>query len=205
MTKDIDSVVDHRDADVVWIGLKVFVHEMGKYLAAVKAVGEIQQGIGKKILIENEYLVLAEEAIWRQLVLNITKFFDTEKTGKYYNCSLKMLKTLCLEEKNLNKFPKGQDDPLIRAIDTMYDKYNSTITLYVRNKKVAHHDLNDLFSPSIPYILFSDIEELVNESTDLVYKIGIKLWGIPLEYPSISAENYKEAILRLINDEVDTV
>ena len=184
MTDDINSVTTLRDAKIAWFGLKVFAHEIGNYLAAVKAVGVIQKGTGKEIWTENKYLVLSEQAIWRQLVLDITKLFDTEKTGKYDNCSLKMIKALCLEEKYLYLFPKGQDDPLIQAIDKMYDKYISTTTLHVRNKKIAHHDLNEIFLSNIPCLLFSDIEELANETIQLIYKIGIRLWGVPLEYQS---------------------
>lgn len=200
MTDANDNVTSLREANIVLLGIKVFVHEISEYLSAVKAVGEIQKDIGKEEWTENIYLVLAEDAIWRQLISSITKVFDNDKTGKYYNCSLKLLKELCLEEKKQRIFPKGKDDSLMRAIDSLYDKYNSIVSLHVRNKKVAHHDLNSLFSSSVPYILFSDVEDLVNETIDLISKIGERLWVVPLEFPPVLSENYKEAILKLIND-----
>lgn len=195
---------DNRDVDTIWFAIRVFVHEISKYLAAVKAVAEIQKDVGKEKWTDNKYLNIAEDAIWRQLLLDITKLFDKEKTGKHNNCSLKTLKAICLEEKS-HVFPKGNDDLLMRLIDFLYAKYERIVSSEIRNKKVAHYDLSAIYTLSKPYIVFTDIEELISQTTIVIRLIGVRLWGIPLEYPPVLAEKYKEAILNLIDEKKNTV
>lgn len=185
------------NAPIVWLGVTCFVNEISKYTAAVHAINEIKEDAAKEAWPNNEYLELADEAIWRQLISNITKVFDNDNTCRHDNCSLKMLKNLCIEDKD--KFPDGEMDLLLQALEVLYKNFDSTISVEIRNKNVAHHDLIDLFTGEIKYINFSDVESLVEETIDLISKIGEKLF-LPFVFPPIPSltEKFKTALLELI-------
>ncbi len=49
----------------VYFGVFYFVKEIANYMAAVKAIGEIEEDTTEEACANNLYLILSEEAIWR--------------------------------------------------------------------------------------------------------------------------------------------
>lgn len=84
----------------VLFGITFFLNEIVSYTAAVKAIGEIRETNSYSEWQNNIFLLLAEESIWRELVSNLTKIFDSKSTYGHSNLSIDKLKDLCLLDDN---------------------------------------------------------------------------------------------------------
>lgn len=147
---------------------------------------------------ENEFIKIAYDAISRQLLMDIAKFFDRATTCGNENCSIPMLRELCLSYKDV--FTGSEIDSLIKEIDQLVLKFEDTISKQVRNKKLAHFDLEELFSFNDVQISFTSVESLVVKLGEVISKIGIHLLLIKVEFPSIEeyAVAYKNEVNKLM-------
>ena len=184
---------DYDEPHIVWYGIVSLFQFTQKYAAALRAYGEVygdkEQG--------NAFIDLAQEVIWRQLLSEISKIYDKESTCGSDNCSMKLLYHLCCNNRH---FPDGESDVLLKQIDRLYERYESLLSKRIRNKKLAHYDLEAVFALESPYVPFDDIERFIVDTGSILSKIGVRLLGgeLSLQYQEFVKE-YKDNLLSLSN------
>ena len=184
---------DYNEPHIVWYGIVSLFQFAQKYAAALRAYGEVygdnEQG--------NAFINLAQEVIWRQLLSEISKIYDKESTCGSDNCSMKLLYHLCCNNRH---FPDGESDVLLKQIDRLYERYESLLSKRIRNKKLAHYDLEAVFALESPYVPFDDIERFIVDTGSILSKIGVRLLGgeLSLQYQEFVKE-YKDNLLSLSN------
>lgn len=188
---DMNKFNFRSEEEEIWFNLNVFLGEIRDCISAIKA---IRRYIDKyhELGTDNIFLKLSEEGVEWKLFLETAKLFDEAKNGKYKNCSIKML----------GKVLKDFDaDEINEKINKLCDKFENTISRDTRNKKIAHHDLEDLRSMKPNFIQPEEIEELIEETTELFSQIGRRISLI--EFPRSSIEDrvkeYEASILKLNN------
>lgn len=95
-------------ADTVWLGVANLVTKIMKEAGALKAYSMCCQGT------KNEFLIIAEDTIYRQLLMDISKFFDRPTIAGNTNCSIPQLRERCLQD--TSKFIEGENDNLIKKL-----------------------------------------------------------------------------------------
>ncbi len=191
----------YSDKEFICVAILSFVEEIRKSLAAMNVYGLIECHI---LTVPEDQKVLWEinvESVWRRLVSDLTKLFDKDSTCGKVNCSLLQLKKFCLRAENTAIFPSGESDPLIIAIDELKKKYDTTVSSDARNKKVAHHDLAALRNDPPSFINLSDINELVEVTTETVTQITSKLLPIDFVFPPIIElqQHYEKALRSMLS------
>ena len=188
---NMSKVTDYNEPHIVWYGIVSLFQFAQKYAAALRAYGEVygdnEQG--------NAFIDLAQEAIWRQLLSEISKIYDKESTCGSDNCSMKQLYHVCC---NHPRFPDRENDELLKQIDRLYERYESLLSKTLRDKKLAHYDLEAVFALESPYVPFDDIERFIVDTGSILSKIGVRLLGgeLTFQYQEFVKE-YKEDLLSL--------
>ena len=146
---------------------------------------------------ENGFLQIAEESISRQLTMNIAKLFDNASTCGKANCSIQQLRELCISYGD--EFAKGNEDRTIIKIDEVVHLFEVIISKEVRNKKLAHFDLNELFAFKQVQIEFEDIQKLVNKLVIIIEELGERLSRTQITYLPIEeySKFYKKELVKL--------
>lgn len=177
----------YDEPHIVWYGIVSLFQFTQKYAAALRACGEVygdnEQG--------NAFIDLAQEAIWRQLLSEISKIYDKESTCGSDNCSMKQLYHVCC---NHPRFPDRENDELLKQIDDLYERYKSLLSKKLRDKKLAHYDLEAVFELKSTYILFDDIEKFIVDTESVLSKIGNRLLGIDVGW------RYQECVKKCKED-----
>lgn len=184
---------DYNEPHIVWYGIVSLFQFAQKYAAALRAYGEVY---GDKES-GNVYIDLSQEVIWRQLLSEISKIYDKESTCGFDNCSMKQLYHVCC---NHPRFPDRENDELLKQIDDLYESYKSLLSKTLRDKKLAHYDLEAVFALESPYVPFDDIERFIVDTGSILSKIGVRLLGgeLSLQYQEFVKE-YKDDLLSLSN------
>ena len=181
----------YDEPHIVWYGIVSLFQFTQKYAAALRACGEVygdnEQG--------NAFIDLAQEAIWRQLLSEISKIYDKESTCGSDNCSMKQLHHVCC---NHPRFPDRENDELLKQIDDLYESYKSLLSKTLRDKKLAHYDLEAVFALESPYVPFDGIERFIVDTGSILSKIGVRLLGgeLTFQYQEL-VKAYKEDLLSL--------
>ena len=184
---------DYNEPHIVWYGIVSLFQFAQKYAAALRAYGEVY---GDKES-GNVYIDLSQEVIWRQLLSEISKIYDKKSTCDFDNCSMKQLYHVCC---NHPRFPDRENDELLKQIDDLYESYKSLLSKKLRDKKLAHYDLEAVFALESPYVPFDDIERFIVDTGSIFSKIGVRLLGgeLSLQYQEFVKE-YKDNLLSLSN------
>lgn len=164
-----------EEPQIVWYGVTSLFQFAQKYAASLRAYGNVCGDDDP----HNVYLQNSHEAIWRQLLSEISKIYDADKTLGYSNCSMKKLKVSCVADSKI--FPAGNEDELIKCIDGLYARYEELLSKNLRNKKLAHYDLESAFSMEAPTIPFNAIEMFINDTESCLSAIGERLIGATLQ------------------------
>lgn len=182
---------DYNEPHIVWYGIVSLFQFALKYAAALRAYGEVYGDKGSG----NVYIDLSQEAIWRQLLSEISKIYDKKSTWDFDNCSMKQLYHACC---NHPRFPDGESDVLLKQINRLYERYESLLSKKLRDKKLAHYDLEAVFVLESPYIPFDDIERFIVDTGSILSKIGVRLLGgeLAFQYQEF-VKAYKEDLLSL--------
>ena len=182
---------DYNEPHIVWYGIVSLFQFTQKYAAALRAYGEVY---GDKES-GNVYIDLSQEVIWRQLLSEISKIYDKKSTCDFDNCSTKQLYNVCCNNRH---FPEGESDVLLKQIDRLYERYESLLSKRIRNKKLAHYDLEAVFALESPYVPFDDIERFIVDTGSILSKIGVRLLGgeLTFQYQEFVKE-YKDDLLSL--------
>lgn len=182
--------VNYREPHIVWTAIVSLFHFAQNYTAALRAYAEVYRD--KET---NAYIDISQEAIWRQLLSEISKIYDKEATCGKNNCSLRQLYFSCLHHKG---FPNDKNDAILKQVDALYARYKSLFPLELRNKKIAHYDLEAMFAHEQAEIPLDDVELFINDTADILSQIGGRLFGAELanKYSEL-VEKYKNSLLSI--------
>ena len=186
-------MTEFSQAQIVWYGITAFLTRIREYIAALKVLNEYCEDL------QNNLLSTSKDAVEQQLLLDIAKIFDPAQYRKSENCSSHLSKALCL--KDAKRFPNGEQDQLIVKIDELCLEYDKVISRNLRNKKIAHHDLESMFNDTFPQVSFNDLVVLIENYSAILSKIGERLLGGELNFPTIfSLETaYKDSLNALMS------
>lgn len=185
-----DNKLNPNNENFVWFGIAAFTDEVIRKAATLKAYNE---HFGRT---ENVFLTLSHDSIFVQLLLDISKLFDKASFWGNNNCSFLKLREYCIS--NSNYFPDAENDCLIIAIDNLQNEYEELFSKHMRNKKLAHIDLEELFSFNEVYIRFDDVVTFVEKVKHLVSIIGQRIGMPEVKYPPM--ETYKECYLSAMKE-----
>ena len=136
---------EFEQVHIVAYGLSALIEKAINKLQAILAFGE---NYPQRIELEtnNDWYALSYSILLESLVLDIASLLDK---AKYYsknsieiNCNFKELKLIL--KKCSEKAKRYQS--IILRIDKMLNKYNDLVPDVLRNKRIAHKDLKEVFS-----------------------------------------------------------
>ena len=186
---------------IVWYGLIDHLKQIREYIAILKVFNEICPNL------PNRFLRTSKTAVEKQLLLDIAKIFDPARYRGDENCSIELLKELCLnaekEDSRTPKFPNRESNPLIIRIDEAYRQYESVISKQLRNKKMAHNDLYAMFNGTFLQASFDQVVILVENCSTIISEIGERLLGAKLKFSTIAdlEKTYEDSLKDLIGNE----
>jgi len=186
----------YNEPHIIWVAIITLFRFAQKYAAALKAYGNVYKGDGA----QNAYIDVAQEALWRQLMSELSKIYDRESTCGSDNCSIRQLRQCCL---NHATAMHGKSSELTAQLDALCERYESLFSRELRNKKLAHYDLEAVFSQEPPPIPFDDVEQFINETAHTLQQIGDCLLGgeVNFGYDKL-VKKYQASLLKLaIGDE----
>ena len=189
-----DSV--YNEPHIIWMAIISMFQFAQNYTAALKAYGNVYKDNNT----QNAYIDIAQEALWRQLMSEISKIYDRKSTCGSDNCSIQQLRHCCL-----NHAPAlhGKSSELIAQLDALCERYESLFPRELRNKKLAHYDLAAVFSQEPSPIAFGEVEQFINETAHTLQRVGDYLIGanVNLVYDEL-VKKYQASLLKLtIGDE----
>lgn len=186
----------YNEPHIIWMAIITLFQFAQKYTAALKAYGNVYKDDGA----QNAYIDVAQEALWRQLMSELSKIYDRESTCGSDNCSIQQLRQCCL---NHATAMHGKSSELIAQLDALCKRYESLFSRELRNKKLAHYDLKAVFSQEPPPIPFDDVEQFINETAHTLQQIGDYLLGVEVNFGYDElVKNFQAGLLKLtIGDE----
>lgn len=146
-------------------------YEAQKYISALLLIEKY-----KSIYQQTPFMEICEVSITQNLLISICKIFDNHKaSGKASDNINACFQTL---KKELNSYPDLQ-----RVIDSLCEEYEQTIPRKVRNKVLAHLDLNAMQNglPFAPRL--SSLEQLVNHTCDTLTLISHYIYPGDVIFP----------------------
>ncbi len=167
------------DITLVCDGLTLFIGELRKKLAAVRAYINTYGNEGSN----NPYLKCADECIFRELLSEFGRVFDKSSTCGNENCSIHKLKELCLSEKYNYLFVEGHKEPTIILLDYIIDRFENLSPIKFRNKQLAHHDIQQIKEGKPIEIPFEKLEEIIIDLTKIFEQVRIKINSHGLSFP----------------------
>ena len=111
--------------------LSVFIAEARKDAAAIRAYQNVVEGTE----VYNEFLDISHNSIWRELLIEIAKIFDSSRNGLNENCSVKRLRAECLKDTYVHIFPNGEEECSIQLLDVTQQFYDNLPLRKSRNKQ----------------------------------------------------------------------
>lgn len=186
----------YNEPHIIWMAIITLFQFAQKYAAALKAYANVYKDDGA----QNAYIDVAQEALWRQLMSELSKIYDRESTCGSDNCSIRQLRQCCL---NHATAMHGKSSELIAQLDALCERYESLFSRELRNKKLAHYDLKAVFSQEPPPIPFDDVEQFINETAHTLQQIGDCLLGAEVNFGYDElVKNFQASLLKLtIGDE----
>lgn len=186
----------YNEPHIIWMAIITLFQFAQKYTAALKAYGNVYKDDGA----QNAYIDVAQEALWRQLMSELSKIYDRESTCGSDNCSIRQLRQCCL---NHATAMHGKSSELTAQLDALCERYESLFSRELRNKKLAHYDLIAVFSQEPPPIPFDDVEQFINETAHTLQQIGDCLLGVEVNFGYDElVKNFQASLLKLtIGDE----
>ena len=144
----------YANLEEICVALNGFIDEAKNQMAAIRACESIPED--KKET--NVFLTTVSDALWRELLTEIAKMFDSSSYRGDENCSFRRLREECLGS---NLFPCGEEDTLIKMIDSLISFYNALPIRNARNKQLGHHDMEQIFKGEVISVSTDEVERLV--------------------------------------------
>ena len=145
----------YANLEEICLALSVFIDEAKNQVAAIRACETIPEDKKEK----NIFLTTISEALWRELLTEIARMFDLSSHKGDENCSFLRLREECLES---SFFPCGEEDTLIKMIDSLISLYKALPIRNARNKQLGHHDIKQIFKGQPINISTDEVERIVN-------------------------------------------
>lgn len=166
--------------------LTSFTTELLWDAGAIEAIHTVmaQSTEAVELFSKNEFLYLSECAIWYKLLLNTTKILDNGAYKDNINCSFKALHRAL----GSTELEQSKVESVIQSIDELYKKYDVSISAFIRNKKIAHHDYDLLFGMDSVQteILFFNVIDIIEMASGIICKVYYLLYGDYMDFPPIS-------------------
>ena len=192
-----------------WLGIYAILLKI-KPLASAVAMYEIVDS-GEVIIPEHVslYLSILEDSAEARLASEIAELFDAPEMKGRKNCSLKLLKRCCEENKEF--FPCGAGDDLVERMNSLITEYKQSSIYLARNKQLAHHDLSQIFGDNPIVIELKKAFATVDRLYSIVVEVGVRLFPENREtfetmanYSDYS-ERFRKAIIALSKCEPEEV
>lgn len=186
----------------IWQGLQSIFNSIIEYAAAASAWDDLQKKRNDKITfvkLENKFLITTVISLKIQLITELSKFFDKEKTCGKANCSLKKFKDALQSDSRYSS--NSQTAEYIQKIDELCERFEKVVSVDVRNKILAHNDLEQLFLNNVPTVNFTEVYKLVKETKNLIENVCSVLIGGKLEMIDFEKieKQYKESLCELLD------
>lgn len=180
-----------KSPEFVWLGVVSLFQFAQKYTAALKAYGEIYGDNGA----ENAFIDISYEALWRQLMSELSKTYDTAQTLSFDNLSMKQLRKVCAGHPI---FQGEEGASVIKQLDDLQTRYEELLSKNLRNKKLAHYDLISAFTQEALPIPFSEIEQFVIDTSSTLNAVGklLLLGELSIGYEAF-ADQYRNDLIML--------
>lgn len=153
--------------ELICTAISTFIVEIREQMAAIRAYDNVWDSNE----CQNVFLQRTYESTWRELLSELTNVFDKSCTGLNENCTLVRLRELCLSDRYLELFSKGDGNDLIQSLDEVFRYFEQLPLRKIRNKQLSHHDMKQLFEGECIQISLEQIEKLVLDTTDVFAKI----------------------------------
>lgn len=187
MINAIDDVVD------ICMRLTAFCNESIDYISAIDTFERAKDKTGRKDIPERSLIAVCQRALERQYIASIQLIFDKAHFNDRAhseildNCSVMLLREKCLTDEMRIFFKDGEEDEIIQALSQCQNRYEECIPLGVRNKMMAHHDLEKIRSFESTYVYFEDIKNLIIQLSEVLNKVVFRLMRIEITYESIES------------------
>lgn len=177
----------------VWVGIVSLTSEIWKYVAITKAYKKITAEYGYDSKSSN-FLDVASQAIWDQLLLDISKVFDRARTCGNENCSVDLLKELIQKS---NSFSNSEKETIKKEADRLCERFDEIISRDIRNKQIAHYDLASLSNNSEKEIPSEEVEAFAVSVADFLSKISTRILN---ERATLHFDSLEDIIKRYEDD-----
>lgn len=156
--------------------LSSLISKIQEYIAALIVVNK---NVKANNLDETELWNIVKEALFLQILMNLSKIFDNEKTCGNENCSLRLLQSSL-------KNDDAKYVELMEQIDAIYRDYEQVVPRSIRNKKLAHFDLNEIVNGEPTTIDLDDVKSIVLSLCSLITIISEQMLGFAeINFPPI--------------------
>lgn len=179
----------------ICLALAVFIDDTKNQMAAIRACEIIPEDKKEK----NVFLTTISDVLWRELLTEIAKKFDPSGYRGDENCSFLRLREECL---NSGFFPCGEEDYLIKMIDSLINFYEALPLRITRNKQLGHHDMKQIFKGNLIGVSVDEIERIVivmSYTLEMIYN-RISFAEVPLSNYETIKKNQEIALKQLFND-----
>lgn len=181
------------DVVEIWMRLTTFCNESIEYISALDAFERAKGEVGGEEIPERSLIAVCRRALERQYIASIqlifdrAHFFDKTHSKQRDNCSVMLLRELCLTDEMRVLFKDGEGDEIIQALTQCQKRYEVCIPLEIRNRMMAHHDLETIRSLESTCVYFEDIKSLIIQLSEVLNKVASRLMGIDVTYESIES------------------
>lgn len=166
---------------IVSYGLLRLTNDALHLLQGVEALGEKHPD--RVTMPQNcDWYSLAYSSLLKNLVLDVASLLDRAKYGKDSNCNFRELK--CVLENDETRKKKYHN--AIDEIDDLLKKYDNVVPDTLRNKVIAHKDLDELFSGDDYPVNLIEITRFLLEGQKIISDVFKKTFGIMIEEPNLN-------------------
>ena len=196
--RHVDDNAQYDTIENICIALTAFIIEIREQAAALRAFDNIFQN--QKC--NHIFLQRAYDSIWRELLSEIARIFDKANTGSSKNCTILRLKELCYSEKYSFLFSDDEKCNLLQSLEEVIEHYNQLPIAKSRKKQLAHHDLKQVTSGECIEFSIEQIEQLVEDISDVFAKIRTRFYFGVFEFSftdyNVLVDQFEKDIRRLI-------
>jgi len=178
---------------IVAYALETLIDGTFNKLQAIYAFGDSHSDRAK-LSVNDDWYALVYSVLLESIALDVASLLDRAKYGKDSNCNFRELKRVI--ENCGDK--KARYDGVLNEIDKLIEKYNDIIPDVLRNKIIAHKDLEQLFTLNDYDVDLIGITRLLLEGYKIVSDVMELAVGAKLSFPDLDEKQKKyEASLRL--------